>query len=39
MVGLTEQACVKGLELDVLDALFPVFFPGVGPDDGEDHPL
>ena len=36
---LTEHACREGLELDVLEALFPLFMPGIGDDDGEDRPL
>ena len=39
MSVITEQACRDGLELDVLEALFPVLMPGIGDDDGADHPL
>ncbi len=39
MASVIQQTCAKGLEVDVMEALFPVFFPGVGDDDGEDHPL
>jgi hypothetical protein len=39
MSVVTEQACRDGLELDVLEALFPVVLPGIGDDDGEDRPL
>jgi len=39
MSVITEQACTEGLELDVLEALFPVLMPGIGPNDGEDHSL
>ncbi len=36
MAAITEQACAQGRETDVLGALFPVVFVGVGDDDGED---
>jgi hypothetical protein len=36
MASVTEQACAEGREGDVLEALFPVVFKGVGDDDGED---
>jgi hypothetical protein len=39
MAALTEQAVTEGLEMAVVEALFPLFMPGIGPDDGEDHPL
>ena len=39
MTVITEQACREGRELDVLEALFPLFLPGVGDNDGEDRPL
>src|SRR2546430_2269069 len=36
IASVTEQACANGWEGDVMEALFPVVFPGVGDDDGED---
>ena len=36
MAAITEQACAQGREGDVMEALFPVMFVGVGDDDGED---
>ncbi len=36
MAAITEQACAQGREGDVLEALFPIVFVGVGDDDGED---
>jgi hypothetical protein len=35
MAAVTEQACIEGREVAVMDALFAVFV-GVGDDDGED---
>ncbi len=36
MASVTEQACDKGLEVDVMEALCPFFLDNVGDHDGED---
>ncbi len=36
MASVTEQACDKGLEVDVMEALYPVILNNVGDHDGED---
>lgn len=36
MASVTEQACASGRELEVMEALFPLFLDNVGDDDGAD---
>ena len=36
MASVTEQACDRGLEVDVMEALYPFFLNNVGQHDDED---
>jgi hypothetical protein len=36
MASITEQACDKGLEVDVMAVLSPFFLDNIGDHDGED---
>jgi hypothetical protein len=37
MASVIEQACAKGIELDVMEVVAPLFVPGIGDDDGQGY--
>jgi hypothetical protein len=37
MASITDQSCATHRELDVMEALFPLFLDNIGDQDGEDQ--